>query len=214
MIATTCPTCGERLQATDEQSGTPTRCRECGEPLRLPGQRLRPEPPRQAAAPPPAPRPERGRFWAGVVGGVVGALAGVGAAFLFVTLRDSAGRGPLRVAPRGAWTVTFRPAWVGEWPAGENVREANEIERVIEQRLQDGTFTSIWLRPNVLVLGEGVWERSAPSEREAFLTLFADYFDLKGFGNRYEVRAPSGGHPGKLLATYSRDEGLRPIRDN
>jgi hypothetical protein len=215
MIATNCPTCGERLQATDEQSGTATRCRECGEPLRLPGQHLRPQPPRQAPAPPAAPKPERGRFWAGVVGGVVGALVGVGAAFLFMTLRGGAGQGPLRVSAQGAWTVSFRPAWVGEWPEGENVREADEMERVIEQRLQDGTFTSIWLRPNVLVLGEGVWERTPPSEREAFLPLFADYFDLKGLGDRYEIRAPAaGGHPGKLLATYSRAEGLRPISDN
>jgi hypothetical protein len=214
MIATTCPTCGEEHQAADDQSGAAARCRECGEPLRLPGRRRRPEPPRQAPAPPAAPRPERGRFWAGVVGGVVGSLVGIGAAFLFVALRESAARGPLRVPARGAWTVNFRPAWVGEWPAGENVREVNEIERVIEQRLQDGTFTSVWLRPNVLVLGEGVWERNSPSEREAFLTLFADYFDLKGFGSRYEIRAPADGHPGKLLATYSRDEGLRPVRDN
>ena len=214
MIALTCPTCGEPVQAMDQHAGTATRCRECGEPLRLPGQRFRHEPPRQAPAP-SAPKPDRGRFWAGVVGGVVGALAGFGAAFLFVTLRGGAGQGPLRVPPRGAWTVNFRPAWVGEWPEGENVREANEIERVIEQRLQDGTFTSIWLRPNVLVLGEGVWERTAASERGAFLALFADYFDLKGFGSRYEIRAPAGGgHPGKLLATYSRDAGLRPIRDN
>jgi hypothetical protein len=216
MIALTCPTCGEPVQAMDEQAGKATRCRECGEPLRLPGQRFRHEPPRRGPVPaPPAPKADRGRFWAGVVGGVVGALVGVGAAFLFVTLRDSAGRGPLRVAPRGVWTVDFRPAWVGEWPEGENVREANEMERIIEQRLQDGTFTSIWLRPNVLVLGEGVWERTAPSERDAFLPLFADYFDLKGLGDRYEIRAPAGrGQPGKLLATYSRAEGLRPIRDN
>ncbi|HZY87900.1 MAG TPA: hypothetical protein VFE78_23905 [Gemmataceae bacterium] len=213
MIALTCPTCGEPLQEMDDQAGKATRCRECGEPLRLPGQRFRHEPPRPAPAP-PAPKPERGRVWAGAVGGVVGALAGLGAAFLFLTLRGAV-QGPLRVPPRGAWTVHFRPAWVGEWPAGENVRESDEIERVIEQRLQDGTFTSVWLRPNVLVLGEGVWERSAASEREAFLTLFAEYFDLKGFGSRYEIRAPvGGGQPGKLLATYSREVGLRPVRDN
>jgi hypothetical protein len=216
MIALTCPTCGERQQASDEHAGTATRCRECGEPLRLPGQRFRHEPPPRPAPPaPPAPKPDRGRFWAGAIGGVVGALVGLGAACLFLTPRTGAGEGPLRVPPRGAWTENFRPPWVGEWPEGENVREANEIERVIEQRLQDGTFSSIWLRPNVLVLGNGVWERTAASEREAFLALFADYFDLKGFGSRYEIRAPAaGGHPGKLLATYSRDVGLRPVRDN
>jgi hypothetical protein len=214
MIALTCPTCGEPLQALDEQAGKATRCRECGEPLRLPGQRFVHPPPRPApAAPPPAPKPDYGRFWAGMAGGAVGALAGLGVGVLLLTLGSKAG--PLRVTTRGAWTVSSRPAWVGEWPEGENVREANEIERVIEQRLQDGTFTSIALRPNVLVLGQGVWERAPTREREEFLTLFADYFDLKGVGGRYEIRAPTGGgRPGKLLATYSPDEGLRPIPGN
>jgi hypothetical protein len=206
MIATTCPTCGEPLRAPDEQAGQATRCRECGEPLRLPGECVR--------QPPPAvPKPEHGRFQAGLAGGVVGSLAGLGVGLLLLSLGGKAG--PLRVGTQGTWTVTFRPSWVGEWPEGENAREANDIERIIEQRLQDGTFTSISLRPNVLVLGEGVWGRTPTREREEFLTLFADYFDLKGVGGRYEVRAPgAGGQPGKLLATCSPEEGLRPIRGN
>jgi hypothetical protein len=213
MIATTCPTCGERLQATDEQSGTATRCRECGEPLRLPGQRFRWPPCPSPAAPPAARKKDHGRLWAALAGGVVGALAGLGVGLLVQTPGDKAG--PLRVGTHGVWTVSFRPDWVGEWPAGENVLEANEIERLIEQRLQDGTFTSISLRPNVLVLGAGAWERAPSREREEFFTLFADYFDLKGAGSRYEIRTITGGEwPGKLVATYSPEEGLRPIRRN
>jgi hypothetical protein len=209
MIALICPTCGEPQQALDEQAGKATRCRECGEPLRLPGQGPHPGPPRPAPAAPP----DHSRFWAGMAGGVVGTLAGLGVGLLLLNHGGQAG--PLRVGTHGAWTVSFRPAWVGHWPEGESAREADEIERVIEQRLQDGTFTSISLWPNVLVLGEGVWERKAPSEREEFLTLFADYYDLKGVGRRYEIRAPTpGGGPGKLLATFSPRGGLRPIRDN
>ena len=207
MLALTCPTCGEPLQALDEQAGKATCCRECGEPLRLPGQGPCLEPATTPAG------LDYDRFSAVMAGGAAGALAGFAVGLLLLMFGSKAG--PLRVATREAWTVNFRPAWVGEWPEGENVREANEMERIIEQRLQDGTLSSVRLRPNVLVLGGRVWERAPIRERESFLPLFADYFDLKGVGRRYEIRAPgAGGQPGNLLATYSPDGGLRPVRDD